>query len=75
MTNLDLIVVGCPSQENYYYPNENPPESIPHIRNTPLKAHQHTLIPPTVKNIFQSIQSPSGPVYTKKNDFRIYKTV
>ena len=49
-----------------------------HSRNTPLKAHLRTLISPTrQKYIFQSHQSPSGPVYTRKTlqVFQIYKTV
>ena len=60
-------MVGCLSQENNNYLNENPLEPIPHIRNTPLKALLRTLTPPTVQNIFQSNHSPSGPVYTKKH--------
>ena len=46
------------------------------IRNAPLKAYLRTLILQTVKKyIFQSYQSPSGPVYTRKTlqVFRIYE--
>ena len=47
-----------------------------YLTSGPLKALLRILSPPTVENMFQSNQSPSGPVYTKKNtnDFRIYKT-
>ena len=37
------------------------------IQNAPLKAYLRTLILQTVKKyVFQSYQSPSGPVYTRK---------
>ena len=59
-------MVGFPSQENNHDTNESQSELILHIRNTPLKAHLRTLTLPTVENIPQSNQSPSGAVYTNK---------
>ena len=53
--DLDRIVVGCPSQENNNYLNENPPEPIPHIRNTPQCA-------PTYPYSFKVYFSPTSPL-------------
>ena len=69
MINLHRIVAGYPSQENNTYLNENPPEPIPHIRNTPQSAPKYPYSSNRSKDI--SVQSvPFWSCLHKKNTKR-----